>query len=239
MISTNMSMPSASTTSAAAISETAAEVTPYQAYFTKLNAFKDNNPKILGPMIIRGISKSRNAGSDDDDSDEMEEEEEDSDEEDEDTSKYTAEQMSSLRYIMITKRRSDLLDETRQLILGDQANHSIMMFNTSFSYAVLDGFYHFKKEYGKAKSPELKFDELLAYTYILQEYDVWMHDNEGGMDGMVKDLAGMWKRLLKNDDDKLGIDAEYTRPGVMQLLVDFKKKVEDNYSEPPFKFNFQ
>ena len=91
----------------------------------------------------------------------------------------------------------------------------------------------------RPKLPADKFDLLYAYTYHLKEYDVWMHDNEGGMEGMVKDLASMWKRLLKNNDEKLGIDAEYTRPGVVQLLEDFKELVESAYSEPPFKFKFQ
>jgi len=43
---------------------------------------------------------------------------------------------------------------------------------------------------------------------------------------MVKGLAGMWKRLLKNDDEKLGIDAEYTRPGIVQLLKDFQSDLD-------------
>jgi len=60
----------------------------------------------------------------------------------------------------------------------------------------------------------------------LKEFDTWMHDNEGSMDGMMKGLASMWKRLLKNDE-KLGIDAEYTRSGITQFLADFKKQVED------------
>ncbi len=36
---------------------------------------------------------------------------------------------------------------------------------------------------------------------------VWMYDNEGGMQEMVKELAKMWNTLLKNSDDVLEIDA--------------------------------
>jgi hypothetical protein len=38
------------------------------------------------------------------------------------------------------------------------------------------------------------------------------------MGDVVKSLAGMWKKLLKNDDERLNIDSEYTRPGVEELI---------------------
>ena len=58
---------------------------------------------------------------------------------------------------------------------------------------------------------------------------------------MVKGLASMWKRILKNDDEKLGIDAEYTRPGITQFLCDFKKQVEDMEvgDDDPIVFKFE
>jgi uncharacterized protein YcbK (DUF882 family) len=64
-------------------------------------------------MLIRGISTGSN------DSEEEEEEEED---DDEDTSKYTAEQMSTLRFVLINKIRQDRLDKMRRFLLGDQAD---------------------------------------------------------------------------------------------------------------------
>lgn len=210
------------------------DLTPYEAYFAKFDAVKVKHPEIIGPMIIRGIQNS-NYDSDDDETDEDEIEDDERD-----TSKYTAEHMSTLRYVFITQKRNDRLDEMRRFVLGDQADHGIMMFNTSFSYEVQGGFYYFKPNiYAKAKTPADKFDLLYAYTYHLKVYDVWLHDNEGGMEGMVKDLSNMWKRLLKTDDNKLGIDSEYTRPGVVQLLQDFQREIESACSEPPLKFNFQ
>ena len=116
------------------------------------------------------------------------------------------------------------------------------LFNTSFSYQVRDGFYDFKSTlYAKVKTAADKFDLLFAFTYNLKQFDTWMHDNEGDMDGMVKGLASMWKRLLKNDDEKLGIDAEYTRPGIIQFLEDFKEKVEEMEvgEDPDIVFNFE
>ena len=55
------------------------------------------------------------------------------------------------------------------------------------------------------------------------------------MEDMVAGLAALWKRLLKNDDEKLGIDKEYTRPGVLALLEDFKSDLDD----VDLEFNFQ
>lgn len=67
-----------------------------------------------------------------------------------------------------------------------------------------------------------------------------MHDNEGGMGELVKGLAGAWKKLLKNSDEKLGWDLEYTKPAVIELLEHFKKEIEDMdscYEMGKFKYN--
>ena len=65
-----------------------------------------------------------------------------------------------------------------------------------------------------------------------------MHDNEGDMGDMVKDLAKLWKKLLAKDDSTLGIDKEYTRPGILAMVEQFKDKVEDvEYLDFKFKYN--
>lgn len=67
-----------------------------------------------------------------------------------------------------------------------------------------------------------------------------MHDNEGGMGELVKGLADAWKKLLKNSDEKLGWDLEYTKPAVIELLEQFKKEIEDMdscYEMGKFKYN--
>jgi hypothetical protein len=62
---------------------------------------------------------------------------------------------------------------------------------------------------------------------------VWMYDDaeaeDDDMEIMVKSLAAFWRRLfLKEQREKvdLGWDTEYTKPGVMELLGQFKLKVE-------------
>ena len=223
-------------TSSSAADETK-EKTPYDAFFERLTAFQEEH-NFLGQMLIKGIPRSSG-----DDSDEEEDEEYDSDDEDAEkayNAKLTAEQMAGLRFVLITQNRADQLDAMREYVLGDQADDGILMFNTSFSYGIRDGFYAFQSGMyaKKAKSWSQKFDLLFAYTYNLQEYDVWMHDNEGDMGDMVKDLAKLWKKLLAKDDSTLGIDKEYTRPGILAMLEQFKDKLEDvEYLSFKFKYN--
>lgn len=54
-----------------------------------------------------------------------------------------------------------------------------------------------------------------------------MFDNEGDMNSMVKNLISLWTALLKNSNDVLKIDSEYTRPGIIAFLEDFKKKIKN------------
>jgi hypothetical protein len=186
---------------------------PHDVWFETFNQFMKTDDSFLGYVMVEGIQSS----SDDEDN-----------EDDEDTSKYTKQQMDGLRFIIITKSRSDKLDEMKELVLGDQAKGSFMMFDTSFSYQVSDSWEVLKRKIAQIKNnPATKLDLLLAYTHILQEYDVWMHDNEGGMDTLVKGLAGAWKRLLaKSNDAELGWDTEYTKPAVLELLGQFQRQIE-------------
>ena len=166
-------------------------------------------------LLIRGIPSQ---GDDDDD----EEEEED------DTSRYTAAQMNSLRYILLDEARAMAWEEMRTLVLGDQADDSYcFIFNTATSYQLYRNFYQvFFPRYKRTKAWPTKFNMLAAWTYQLQRHNFWMRDNEGEMYDMVEDLGSLWKKLLKKSDADLGIDAEYTRPGVLALLQDLAAELE-------------
>ena len=48
-----------------------------------------------------------------------------------DESLYTQAQMDSLRYIMITKEREAPVENLRRLVLEEQADDKLLMFNTS------------------------------------------------------------------------------------------------------------
>mmetsp|Transcript_43362 Transcript_43362/g.48803 ORF Transcript_43362/g.48803 Transcript_43362/m.48803 type:complete len:216 (+) Transcript_43362:110-757(+) len=195
---------------------------PHDIYFATRTAFVNEHKDILGSMLIRGIQSDKNNSDDED-----EDHDESDDEDNADTSKYTTEQMNMLRFIMITKNRDEQLDAMRKIILGDQADDSMLMFNTSFSYKVLDSWDHVKLRILPRQSASKKLDILIAYTYNLQDFDTWMHDNEGGMGDLVSELGSVWKKLLKNSSDtELDWDINYTKPGVLELLKQFKDKID-------------
>ena len=201
------------------------EKTPHERYFDTLFAFRKEH-KFLGTMLIKGI---------DSEDEEIESEEEDA----AFHASLTTEQMAGMRFVLITQNRSDQLDAMRKYILGKQANYGVLMFNTSFSYTIHDGFYTFKSNiYNRKRSWSEKFDVLFAYTYNLKRYDVWMQDNEGDMSDMVKNLALMWKKLLVKDDATLGIDSEYTRPGVEAMLEQFRGDLEGCMEEYGYSFEY-
>jgi hypothetical protein len=151
-------------------------------------------------------------------------------------------QMDALRFVLVTKPRAAAIDEMREFVLGDQVNESmIMSFNTSFSYnAIMDSFFQLKKKLSSMRKWDQKFDKLYGFTFTIHQFDVWMQDNEGGLNDMVLGLAKLWKNMLKKSDADLGIDAEYTRPGVMCFLEEFKETIEQAYAEPSFiRFNYE
>ena len=178
--------------------------TPHQIYLDRQEAFLNVHKDIQGRILIRGISSSGKNS---------------------DPSKFTKKQMDSLRFVMITKNRDKQLEAMGKLVLGDQYGDSFMWFNTSFSYDVLDSWQFLKMRISRMK-PAQKFDILLAYTHTLQEHSTWMHDNEGGMGVLVQGLATAWRNLLKKSDAAIGWDVEYTKPGTLELLGQFKREVE-------------
>lgn len=153
-----------------------------------------------------------------------------------------------MRVIMMPKERADAMEEMAKLILGEQYGDSFMMFNTTFSYEVLSAFDEFKRVYNKTKNAKEKLNLILGFTSALEDYDVWMHDHEVGWGSefgggkMISGLARMWKNLLgKYSAQELGLDTEFSEPGVKAFLKNFKKTVEsvDMYDEPSLKFKFE
>ena len=219
---------------AASTTKKAKKQSPHDLYFEDLNAvLKRENA--LGRIPIRDLPPTPR------DNDEDEDDDYDSEEE-QDNSKLTAAEMEHMRFVMATKERVAAIEQVEASLLGEQAGSSFMMFNTSFSYQVLDAFEDLKIMLTKTKSWPQKFNLLFGFTFIIDQHDVWMHDHEVGWGGeiMLKALATRWKAALKKTDAELSIDAEYTRPGVICFLQKFKNTVEgiDTYDDPEIKFNF-
>ena len=177
----------------------------------------------LGHLLIRGVPENE------------EDEDEDEDEDEHDNSKYSQADVDNMRSIVITPNRAAQLTEMEKLILGDQYGDSMLMFNTSFSYEVFESIVAVTQAFSErgATWPE-KFDKVFAYTKKLMSHDTWSHDYEIMDEGFVSSLSAMWQALLAQSDDVLDIDPEFTRPGVVELLRQFKELVELISDEVPF-----
>jgi hypothetical protein len=154
---------------------------------------------------------------------------EDDDDDNFDPTKCSQEQVDHVRVIVITKERQDRMEEMSKLILGEQHGQEMMTFSTSFSYQVINAWNAFTVRYHESSNQKKEqFDLLYGFTDTLKEHETWMHDHEVGWGGekMVKQLALLWKIVLKNNNEELGIDSEYTRPGIVALLEQFKEAVE-------------
>lgn len=202
---------------------------PYQFEMERLQQVCDRC-RGVGYSLIRGVARDSNV-------------EEDADEDDFDPTQCSQEQVDHVRVIVITTERQDRMEEMSKLILGEQHGQELMSFSTSFSYQVINAWNAFTVRFQEAEDWEEKFDLLLGFTDTLKEHDVWMHDHEVGWGGekMVRQLALSWRLVLRRSDEELGIDPEYTRPGIVALLEQFKdaaESVEAHGGEEPMKFDF-
>jgi hypothetical protein len=156
---------------------------------------------------------------------------------------YSDAEMEYMRWVIITQRRADELEHMKEVVLGDDAHADFLVFNTSFSYEVMESFGELQDEYKNAKGWDAKLDKLFAYTHSIDEHDVWMHDHEVGWGGhhFIAALARLWKAVLQQSDVTLSVDSEFSRPGLVNMLERFKAKVEaiEQIDEPEITFNFQ
>lgn len=155
----------------------------------------------------------------------------------------TEEDIKNIRMIMMPDARAEEMERVEKELLGDQYGQGFTMHNTSFSYDVYDLWVgEVKQDYNNMRKWGEKFDLLLAFTSAIMDHNTWMHDHETGWEGdkMLKEMGERWKKLLKKSDDVLGIDAKFTRPGVICMLEQFKKAIDsldqDTYD---LKFKFQ
>ena len=55
----------------------------------------------------------------------------------------------------------------------------------------------------------------------------------------IKALAKAWRNLLGNSDGALGIDGDFTRPGIEALLNELQNKFEESDAAGDFDFNWR
>ncbi|KOO25633.1 hypothetical protein Ctob_003621 [Chrysochromulina tobinii] len=204
-----------------------AALTPKDAYIARLEKTIDEY-RCKGSMLIVCVHNHEHDEEDDDDDDE----------EEHDTKEYTAEDISRLRHILINDSRDKALKKAQKFATCG----SSMMFGTSEGNQICIGLPREVKKALKLKTLPERFDTLFALTYAIKEYDFWMNDNEcwesgAELETAMKVLAKAWRDLLKRSDAELGIDAEFTRPGIEALL----EQLEDDFKgcEPTAEFDFK
>jgi hypothetical protein len=191
---------------------------PKDAHFSKLNAVIETL-QMKGQMLVRGVD------SGDEDADEEDEDEDGQGGEGEEGTGYTAEQMTNLRHILINDSRDKAIKAGHKFASCGQ-DTGFGMFNTHTGNMVIQGIPKEVSKCMKKKTISDRFDCLFGLTHGLKSFDTWMFDNEewgegNALDAAIKLLATSWRDLLKEPDAVLGIDSEYTRPGIECLLDQF------------------
>jgi hypothetical protein len=175
-----------------------------------------------GYVFERGIESRGDEDEDEDDDEGDEEDEEGKKDGDETRPKkkrvYTDEEISSqLRHMVLTERRYTYLEKMKKLILGDQYGDSVLMFNTSFSYEILEIVPKEIKRIKRHRTPSEKLDHLYGLTSALLDADVWTDDHEDceGVQKIFVSISKFWKLLLGKSNEELEIDPEFTRPALL------------------------
>ena len=165
---------------------------------------------------------------------------------------HTEETMAGVRLMMITQERDDALKHAFAFVCCEDSDadsddsNCARFYNTAAGNDVVFGI---KDEVKKATSSKLtkpqKFDRLCMLTYALLQEDTWSRDNEfwgegDEMQSACKKLAASWKKLLgENAAADLGVDEEFTEPGVHALLEDFQVMLNDASSDSGVKYPFK
>lgn len=153
-------------------------------------------------------------------------------------------QMDRMRQMM----RENAADSDDDMMDSDDDDDGFFMFNTTNGNTVVMGMEaQIKKATGAKKPKSEQFDELSMFTFALHFNNMWFNDNELWEDGELmqkscKKLAAAWKKLLANTDEELGIDPEFTRPGIEALLENFDKMLNKEFhfgSRPKYPFKWK
>jgi len=187
----------------------------------------------MGPMLVVGINA----------------EDSSSDREDEEKGKekeLTADQISTLRHILINKSRDKAIDAGHSFASCGQSDDDcgFMTFDTSSGNQVVFGISNEVKKALKKKTPAERFDALFGLSHGLKEFDCWMHDNEcwgpgDELEKAIKTLAKAWRQTLKKSDAELKIDTEFTRPGIEALLEQIEGDLQGCEATREFKFKWR
>jgi len=140
---------------------------------------------------------------------------------------YSESEISRLRFILINKKRKIEMDKAMSFASPSGVGGAVDVGK------VLLGLSGEVRKAAKRKNGPDRFNALFALTYALAQYPAWIPEAEQNGEGRVLEraargievLATAWKTLLQERDAALGIDAEFTRPGIEALLGNFERMV--------------
>lgn len=214
---------SAAATSADSSNAPPAPATPNRdAFFDRLESV-ERRCNALGHLFIEGVESDDEDAGDADEDDEGETGHSKNEPKD-----YSIEQLAKVRLIVVTPARKKALNQAARFATCGQENDGIMMFNTHSGNMIVEGIPIEINKIMRKKSFSAKFDAFFALIFQLNRHDFWMTDNElygpgGELNDAVKKLGNAAKKIMARTDEELGIDAEFTRPGMIKLLENFQK----------------
>lgn len=134
----------------------------------------------------------------------------------------------NVRFILMDAARERTLDFTEKMLLGDQAGSRFLMFDTQFSSLVVN-LINTKLSRIRKVSPGY-FNELLGYTFNIDQYPHWINDHvdSNRINAAMNLLFKTWIHVLSHSNEELDIDGEFTRPGVIALLQHLYNAVNAN-----------
>jgi hypothetical protein len=131
-------------------------------------------------------------------------------------------QVDHVRILIVTKDRQAQMISMAGCLVSDNEDEDD---ESQLASRVWNAWRTFQGMYRNAKCWKNKLDMILGFTDAIKENDGWMSCTDSWCD-MTVGLARLWKTLLKKSPDELGIDVEFTLPGIMCLLQDFQDQVE-------------
>lgn len=138
-------------------------------------------------------------------------------------SAYTQREVDWIRCVIMPAERVKSVEEMTRLVLGEHYGQSQKLMNpVTFATHVLSVFEEMNGNFKRLRTWSKKLNLLFGFTIAVRQYDSWLDDNLGGrMDDMITELGTSWKRVIKRSSADLGIDDEFTRPGLECLLDKF------------------
>jgi GTP-dependent phosphoenolpyruvate carboxykinase len=93
-------------------------------------------------------------------------------------SSLTTQELSKLRYVVVTENRDKMMKTAQKFASADQQSNKDMVFNTATGNEIILQMSNKIQSAMKKKNLPLRFDTLFALTHALHQYNKWLTDND-------------------------------------------------------------